>query len=131
MKHRKPEFKIDSYGEYSPWDKTTKELPKILDIGTDIYAQIGTEFGYILKIKKGKGEKLSFKIEHPAFEDENGIFMPPFMGEHYIKTNDYQFFLGDNIWEPIDNKLGQWILTIYHNSKIVATKTFTIHKKEG
>ena len=72
MSKRKPEFRIYSYGEYTPWNRESRDIPKILDFSTEIDAAIGTEFGYVLQIKNGKGEKLEFKIDHPPFKNENG-----------------------------------------------------------
>jgi hypothetical protein len=126
MKRRKPDIKIHSFGEYTKWDRKSKTIPKILDITTTIKASIGTEFGYILKIKKGKGEKLTFIINHPPFKDADGKTTPPFTGEEFITTNDYEFYLGDCIWEPINDKLGKWELTTYHYGKVVAHKIFTL-----
>ena len=61
-----------SFGEYSAWDRESKAIPKILNFTTEIEAKIGTEFGYVLRIKQGKGELLTFRIDHPPFKDENG-----------------------------------------------------------
>ena len=119
-------IKIYSYGEYSKWDRNSKEIPKILDITTKIPGEIGTEFGYVLHIKNGKGEKLTFKIDHPPFNDDDGNLRPPFIGEQFIKTNDFQFYLGDCIWEPLEDKLGKWELTTYHNNKVVANMSFNV-----
>lgn len=118
-----------SFGEYSAWNRESKSIPKILDITSDIKAEIGTEFGYVLRIKQGKGEQLTFKIDHPNFKDENGNLMPPFTGEQFIRTNDFEFYLGDCIWEPLEDKLGKWELTTWHNDKIVAQKAFILTKK--
>ena len=129
MGKRKPIIKMYSYGEYSNWDRDSKEIPKILDFTTNIIGEIGTEFGYFLHIKNGKGEKLTFKIDHPPFNDDEGNLRPPFIGEQFIKTNDFQFYLGDCIWEPLDNKLGKWELTTYYNNKVVANMSFNLMKK--
>jgi hypothetical protein len=118
-----------SYGEYSKWDRDSKEIPKILDFATKIKAEIGTEFGYVLHIKNGKGEKLTFKIDHPPFNDNQGKLRPPFTGEQFIKTNDFEFYLGDCIWEPLKDKLGEWELTTYLNNKVVANLSFILTKK--
>ena len=115
-----------SYGEYSKWDRNSKEVPKILDITTEIKAETGTEFGYVLHIKNGKGEKLTFKIDHPPFNDDEGNLRPPFTGEQFIRTNDFQFYLGDCIWEPMEDKFGKWELTTYYKGKVVANKTFNL-----
>jgi hypothetical protein len=126
MGKRRPTFKMYSYGEYSGWDRDSTKIPKILDFKTDIEAQIGTEFGYVLHIKNGKGEMLEFKIEHPPFTDEKGNIRPPFTGEQFIRTNDYQFYLGDCIWEPLEDKLGKWEITTYHKGEVVAHKIFNL-----
>lgn len=128
MGKKKPEFKMYSYGEYSQWDRSSKELPKILNITNTIVAKIGTEFGYILKIKGGKGKRITFKMEHPPFKDEDGKVRPPFEGEYYIGNNDYEFFLGDFIWEPLDDKLGDWRLITYFEGAVVADKVLHLVK---
>lgn len=118
-----------SFGEYSTWNRESKAIPKILNFTTEIEAKIGTEFGYVLRIKQGKGELLTFRIDHPPFKDENGILRPPFTGEQFIRTNDFEFYLGDCIWEPLEDKLGKWCLTTWHLDKVVAQKTFNLIKK--
>jgi len=128
MKKKKPIFKLYSFGEYTTWDRQSKTIPKILNFATEIKAEIGTEFGYVLHIKKGKGETLTFKIDHPPFTDEEGNIRKPFTGEQFINTNDFQFYLGDCIWEPLEDKLGRWELTTYFNGVIVANKTFNLVK---
>jgi len=131
MRKRKPVFEIYSFGEFSSWDRENKEIPKILNFTTEIEAEIGTEFGYVLHIKQGKGETLTFKIDHPPFKNSSGEIAPPFEGEEFIRTNDYVFYLGDCVWEPLHDKLGEWELTTYHNGKIVTQKTFKLLKKKG
>lgn len=129
MRKRKPIFTMRSYGEYTPWDRASKEIPKILNFTTEIEAEIGTEFGFVLHIKNGKGESISFTIDHPPFKNESGEIALPFTGDQFIRTNDYLFFLGDCIWEPIEEKLGTWELTTRHNGNVVAQKKFTITRK--
>ncbi len=129
MKHRRPVFDIDSYGEYTRWDDESKDIPKIQKISAVIEAGIGTEFGYVLHIKQGKSETIRFKIEHPPFKDENGEVVPPFQGEEFIRTNDYLFYLGDCVWEPLEDKLGDWEMTVYYKDKAVAKKVFKLVKK--
>ena len=126
MAKRRPTFKMYSYGEYSKWDRDSKDIPKILDFTTEIKGQIGTEFGYVLHIKNGKGEKFDFRIDHPPFNDEQGNLRPPFTGEQFIRTNDFEFYLGDCIWEPLEDKLGKWELTTWYNGKVVANKVFIL-----
>lgn len=124
MAKRRPLFKMYSYGEYETWDRTSKTIPKIKEFKTEIIAQIGTEFGYVLHIKNGKGEKLQFQINHPPFKDDEGNIRPPFSGEQFIRTNDFEFYLGDCIWEPLEDKLGKWEIITYYNNEIVAHKIF-------
>ncbi len=126
MAKRRPIFKLYSYGEYSQWDRNSKEIPKILNFTTEIKAEIGTEFGYVLQIKNGKGESIQFKIAHPPFKDEDGNVRPPFTGEQFIRTNDFEFYLGDCIWEPLEDKLGKWELTTYYQGQVVTSKTFIL-----
>ena len=120
MTKRIPTIKIFSYGEYSKWEKGSREIPKILNFATKIEAEIGTEFGYVLHIKNGKGKTLTFIIDHPQFTDESGKISPPFTGEQFIRTNDFEFYLGDCIWEPLNDKLGKWEITTFFEGKIVA-----------
>jgi len=126
MAKRRPEFRMYSYGEYTTWNRESREIPKILEITTEIKAKIGTEFGYVLHIKNGKGETIEFKIDHPPFKNENGKFAAPFTGEQFIRTNDFEFYLGDCIWEPLEDKLGPWELTTYYHGQVVAHKRLTL-----
>jgi len=126
MAKKKLVGKISSYGLYDGFDPESKSLPKILAFTTEIPAKLGIEFGYILNIKKGRGEKLSFCIAHPPFKNSAGEIEGDFKGEFYVKNSDFDFFLGDTIWAPIDDKLGDWILTIAWQDKVIATKKFKI-----
>ncbi|MGJ8693370.1 MAG: DUF3859 domain-containing protein [Thalassotalea sp.] len=122
----KPTFSIESFGIYSQWDAQAKDLPKIKEFTTDIPAELDIEFGYILKVKKGKGIKLNFTIFHPDIPDKTGEVMPPFTEEVYVSNNDWDFFIGDTIWEPVENKVGPWRIIIEYQNSIVAEKTFDI-----
>ncbi|WP_346855671.1 DUF3859 domain-containing protein [uncultured Draconibacterium sp.] len=128
MAKKRPTFKMYSYGEYSKWDRESRDIPKILDFNTEIDAKIGTEFGYVLHIKNGKGETIDFKIDHPPFTDDEGKIRPPFTGEQFIRTNDFEFYLGDCIWDPLEDKLGKWELTTFYQGKVVAHKIFMLKK---
>ena len=130
MGKRKVDIELYSFGEYSKWDRNSKELPNLVDVTETIKAEIGTEFGYVLKIKRGKGKKLEFRIIHPPFKDDHGNLMPDFTGEYYINSNDYSFFLGDCIWEPLDDKLGEWRLITYLDGKLIADKTLKLIEKK-
>ncbi len=115
-----------SYGEYAPWNRESKDIPKLLNIAEVIEAETGTEFGYVLRIKKAKGKRIDFRIDHPAFKDESGKVMPPFTGHVTINSNNYEFFLGDCIWEPPHDKMGVWTMTTKIDDKIVAQKSLRL-----
>ncbi len=124
--NKKFELKIESYGLYSKWNRNSRKLPEILKFTNDIKAEPETEFGMILHIKKGKGVKLDFVIEHPAFLDKNGKLALEFTGEHMVTSNDYYFFIGDSIWEPVEDKCGFWAIHVFHKKIEVAQKQFNI-----
>jgi hypothetical protein len=128
---RKFDIELYTYGEYSTWDRTSKALPRILNITGTIEAEIGTEFGYVLRIRKAKGSKIFFRIIHPPFQDEKGNVMDDFTGEVYVNSNDYEFFLGDCIWEPLEDKLGPWRLITELDGKVIADKTLWLVSKNG
>lgn len=130
MANKQIKIEIYTYGEYSKWEKGSKDLPVILNITDRIEAETGTEFGYILRITKGKGQKLSYRIEHPPFCDEHGKPMPDFTGEFYVNSNQYNFYLGDCIWEPADDKFGKWRFITYLGNRIVADKTLYVFRKK-
>ena len=131
MSKLKSYFTISSFGIYDHWDEKTKTLPKITEFTCKIPATLNIEFGFILHAKKAKGKKLSFTIYHPDIPDEKGQPMPPFYGEVYARNNDWQFYLGDTLWAPIENKLGDWRMVIKSDGKIVAEKTFSVLMEHG
>ena len=124
-------FEVTSFGIYDKWDEKSKELPRIKTFTTKIPAKLDIEFGFILQANKAKGKRLDWTIYHPDIPDKNGEIMPPFEGEVYVRNNDWQFYLGDTIWSPVQNKTGDWRLVIEHNSKIVAEKTFSVLVEHG
>ena len=126
MAKRKPEVRMISYGLYTPFEKGSKELPHVLEFTETVPAREGVEFGYILEIRKARGATLRFTIEHPPFRDDDGQIVPPFDGEQIINANDYQFFLGDTLWPPVDDKTGKWTLITAVDGETVAEKTFRI-----
>jgi len=126
MAKRRPEFRMYSYGEYSKWDRESREIPKIREFTSEINAKIGTEFGYVLHIKNGKGETINFRIDHPPFTNEKGELAEPFIGEQFIRTNDFEFYLGDCIWEPLEDKLGKWELSTFYKGQVIAHKIFNL-----
>ena len=124
-------FEISSYGIYENWDEKSKILPKIKTFTTDIPAQLEIEFGFILSTKKAKGKRLDWTIFHPDVLDENGHVMSPFEGTVYIRNNDWAFYLGDTIWGPITNKIGNWRMVIECDENIIAEKTFSLLLEHG
>lgn len=124
----KPQFQVSilSYGIHTQWDASSKSLPKVKQFTEQIPAELDIEFGLIINVKKAKGQKIRYCIYHPNIPDENGQIMAPFDGEEYVRSNDWDFYLGDTIWSPIDNKIGDWRMTIELNGDVIADKTFEI-----
>jgi hypothetical protein len=114
------------YGVYTQWDETSKQLPKLVEVTTDIPARENIEFGFVVKFKKAKGLKFNYTIYHPDIPDEYNNILPPFTGELYVKNNDWDFYLGDTLWQPLNNKLGHWRMALEHNGSILAEKTFIV-----
>ncbi|MCG8579805.1 MAG: DUF3859 domain-containing protein [Bacteroidales bacterium] len=127
MAKRKISWELYSYGEYSRWERTSKKLPKLLKITNRIQIQPDIEFGYVIRIKGAKGKVVEFRIEHPPFKDINGKVEPAFKGQYFVNSNDYEFFLGDTVWEPYDDKAGEWVLTTWLDGKVLAEKTITLY----
>jgi hypothetical protein len=126
-KRKKPRIELYSYGIYNAWDRTSRKLPKLNEITTDIPVIPDVEFGYVLKIKGAKGEVLEFKIIHPPFLGEDSNPAPPFSGEVIINSNDWEFFLGDTVWEPYEDKAGEWILITRLQNEEIARKVFRLY----
>ncbi len=115
MAKQNPDVRIESCGLYTPLEKEGKELPKLVRFTEEIPCELGVEFGYILHIKKGRGMKLTFQIDHP-----------PFTGEEYVRSNDWKFFLGDTTWEPIEDKAGPWRIRSWLDGSLIADRTLTL-----
>lgn len=126
MAKKKPEVKLRSWGVYTPLDPNSKELPQLIKMTRDIPCELDIEFGYIVNIKKAKNRKLQYCIYHPNIPDEDGNPLPPFDGEVYIKQNDWDFFIGDTIWKPIENKQGPWRITLAIDGQLIADETLTL-----
>ena len=127
MAKQKPDVSIRTYGIYSKWESETKELPSFLESTTRIPAKIDVEFGLMINIKGGKNLPISYCIDHPGILDERGKPRPPFQDLVYVKTNDWDFYLGDTVWEPIEDKIGLWRMTLELQGVIVADKTFELY----
>ena len=126
MAKRKPEIRLRSYGIYESWDSKKKELPKIKEFTLDVPAIVDIEFGLIVNIKGAKNQQLDFCIDHPGIKDEQGVIRAPFDGSEYVKTNDWNFYLGDTIWLPIADKIGQWRMTVELGEQVIAEKVFSV-----
>lgn len=131
MAKQKPIIKMVTYGIHSRWDSKSKTLPKVKQFTTDIPAEIDIEFGFIVNIKKARGSKIQYCIDHPGIHDDKGNLRSPFTGEVHVTNNDWDFYLGDTIWAPIADKCGPWKISIELNNKIVAQKVFNVTNPEN
>lgn len=130
MAKRSSIIEMTSYGIYSTWDSKSKQLPKIQEFTVRVPAEVDIEFGFIINIKKAKGQKIQYCIYHPSITTEDGDVLEPFDGEEHINSNDWDFYLGDTIWLPIENKIGPWRMTVELNGKVVAEKTFELFARD-
>ncbi|RPA56129.1 DUF3859 domain-containing protein [Shewanella vesiculosa] len=130
MSKLKADVSIIYSGIFSQWDNSSDELPRLLQATVHVPALIDTEFGFITRIKKAKNQILTYCIYHPDIPDDDGNIRSPFEGEVFIKENDWRFYLGDCIWAPVNNKLGNWRMTLTLNGKIIADKTFKVYLPE-
>lgn len=121
-----PVIKVESYGRYSKWERGSRELPKIKEFTTTIKSTEGNEFGMILHISGGKGAKINYCIKHPPFKDKNGNIEPDFIGQVIVPSNNYQFYIGDCIWLPVEDKAGTWEVIVESEGKLFASKKFDI-----
>ncbi len=126
MARNKPEVELRSWGIYTQWESASKDLPKVVEFTKEIPATVDVEFGLIARIKKAKNQLVDYCIYHPGIVGDNGKVRPPFDGQVYAKSNDWDFFLGDTVWEPIEDKLGPWRLTIEISGKTYIDETFTL-----
>lgn len=121
-----PEIEIINYGRYNRWDRNSKALPEFLELTDTIEADLDVEFGMIVEIRKARGRYLQFKIDHPPFTDADGNAEPSFEGTFRVRQNPYRFFLGDTIWAPVDDKRGEWTLSILHNEEVLVKKSLLL-----
>lgn len=127
MAKRKPEVRIRTFGIYTQWDSDAKELPKVQEVTLRVPAHVDIEFGMVVNILKAKNQRLFYRIDHPGIRDDDGRVRDPFVGEVFIRTNDWDFYLGDTVWEPLDDKIGPWRMTLELGGKLVAEKTFDVY----
>lgn len=126
MAKQKPVVEIRSFGIYTKWDSGSKELPRVVEFTRAVPAEIDIEFGIVANIKRAKNQVIDYCIYHPGILDADGRERPPFDGQVYAKTNDWDFFLGDTIWNPIDDKIGPWRMTIAIDGALVADETLSV-----
>lgn len=127
-KNNRPiEIDLINYGRYSEWDRDNNNLPVFLELTDKVEAQIGVEFGMIVEIKKARGRYLDFEIDHPPFTDSEGNIEPSFTGTFRVKHNPFLFFLGDTIWEPLEDKRGYWKLSIFLDGELLLSKTLDLY----
>lgn len=126
MAKKKMAVELYSYGTYTRWDNQSKKLPKLTNVTVLVVIEPGVEFGYVLKIKGAKGKVLSYRIDHPQMWDETGVELPPFEGDYFVNSNDYEFFLGDTVWEPYAQMQGEWELTTSCDGRVLAKKKFRL-----
>ena len=126
MVKKKAEVRLRTYGIHSKWESDAKELPRFIESTTTVPAVVDVEFGFIVNIKGAKNRELDFCIDHPGILDSDGNRREPFVGSAFVKTNDWNFYLGDTVWEPIGDKIGNWRMWIELDGKTVAEKTFRI-----
>ena len=131
MAKQKPTYKILSHGIYSDWDRNSKNMPKIRKFTYEIPVAHGVEFGYVMNIKGARGKKLEFIMKHPDFLDSKGNPCGDFTGDMYVRSNDWDFFLGDTFWDPLHDKEGEWRLITKLDGKEIANKKFTMVKHKG
>jgi len=126
MAKKKVDVTMHSHGIYDGWDRDSKELPNLVKITTEIETALDIEFGYILRIRGARNSRIRFRIEHPPFKGSDGSIAAPFDGELYVKTNDFRFFLGDTVWDPVEDKRGAWRLITWLDGEKVADKTLNM-----
>ncbi len=126
MAKPKPESKLVSYGIYTKWDAKSKALPELQRFTLEVPLELDVEFGMVVNIRKARGKQIHCCIAHPDIPGEDGKVMPPFKDTLYVRSNNWDFFLGDTIWAPIDTKRGAWTLSIELDDKVIAKKTFQV-----
>ncbi|MGF1637642.1 MAG: DUF3859 domain-containing protein [Cyclobacteriaceae bacterium] len=122
-----PKVEIINYGLYETWDREDKALPGFLELTDRVKAIIGVEFGMIVKIWQAKGRYIDYRIDHPPFVDESGNIEPPFEGQYRVRSSDFEFFIGDTIWEPVEDKRGEWKMSVFLDGTLLATKSILLY----
>lgn len=126
MAKQKPVVRVRTYGIYSKWDSQSKSLPDFLESSVRIPAKVDVEFGLVVNIQGAKNMRMRYCIDHPGIRADDGTVRAPFEDIVHVKTNDWDFYLGDTIWEPIVDKIGFWRMFLELDGKIVADQTFEL-----
>lgn len=121
---RSLQAELRSYGIYEPYDGT--HIPQIRSFTDQVPAIAGTEFGCVLEISGGRGAVLDWRISHPPFKDRRGRPVPDFSGELHVRTKRYQVFVGDAVWEPVDECCGLWTVAVHHQGRLLVSQAFTV-----
>ncbi|MFW5698929.1 MAG: DUF3859 domain-containing protein [Planctomycetota bacterium] len=119
-------MRLESHGIYATWTGDRRRVPQILEFTEVVPARVGIEFGCVVRLRGYKGKVLDWRISHPPFRDSDGRRTPDFTGEEHVRTNDYAFYLGDAVWEPCDDKLGGWTMSVDCQGERLATVTFHV-----
>ncbi len=130
MSKHKFEAKVVCVGLFEGWDEKSKKLPKIKAYTRHLIAEEEKEFGLIVNIKKAKGKQIHWCIDHPGVCDEHGEVMAPFEGTEFVRDNNWDFYLGDSIWAPVDDKGGDWRMTIELEGQLIVDETFDVEVDE-
>ncbi|MEO0514830.1 MAG: DUF3859 domain-containing protein [Planctomycetota bacterium] len=127
MARKRPVIQEVSYGLYDRFEAEGKGLPRVREFTSAVPAVVGQEFGFVIKIKHGRGLRIDFEIDHPRIlHRETGDVMEPFRGEVFVRDSDFDFFLGDALWEPIEQMIGEWTLSTKLDGKLVNRRTFEV-----
>lgn len=126
MSQRRLRASVRSFGIYQPWTGKRSEVPRLVRFGDHVPAELGIEFGYILRIRDGSGAMIDWRIEHPPFVGPSGKVAPAFTGRFGVKGNDFDFFLGDTVWEPIADKCGPWTMITSYQGQELARQSFLV-----
>lgn len=126
MARKRPQVDEVSYGLYDRFDPSGKGLPRVVEFTTAVPPEVGREFGYVLKIRGGRGLTIEFEIDHPRVPDADGAVMEPFRGREFVRSSEFEFFLGDALWGPVEWMVGEWRLTTWLEGKRVHRRTFEV-----
>ena len=115
-----------NYGLFAKWSNRCSELPKFLKFTKIIPARVEAEFGYTLNIVNGKGRSVDYTVYHPDFRDSSGAVEPTFIGSVPIRKSPFRVYIGDTLWEPISDKVGEWRFVAKIDGEVVEDMSFEI-----